>query len=97
MPIYIDTDKVHAKIYRCYCDHCDNKFGALCGSCNIDDILDFIDGEKGEDVQEVKHGRWKQIYNTYPRYVCTSCDHLFNNNGFRYCPNCGARMDGYEK
>lgn len=39
-------------------------------------------------------GEWKQAYNSFPRYVCTNCNHLFNNKSFKYCPNCGAKMKG---
>lgn len=39
-------------------------------------------------------GEWKQAYNSFPRYVCTNCNHLFNNKTFKYCPNCGAKMKG---
>ena len=39
-------------------------------------------------------GEWKQVYNSFPRYVCTSCNHLFNNKSFKYCPNCGSKMKG---
>ena len=41
-------------------------------------------------------GEWKQAYNSFPRYVCTNCNHLFNNKTFKYCPNCGAKMKGGE-
>ena len=41
-----------------------------------------------------KRGEWKQAYNNYPRYVCTACNHLFNNKEYKYCPNCGAKMKG---
>ena len=39
-------------------------------------------------------GKWKQVYNSFPRYVCTHCNHLYNNKSFKYCPNCGAKMKG---
>jgi outer membrane protein assembly factor BamD (BamD/ComL family) len=42
-------------------------------------------------------GEWKQAYNSFPRYVCTNCNHLFNNKTFKYCPNCGAKMKGGAK
>lgn len=45
------------------------------------------------DVQEVKHGKWKQVQAKSPKYMCTKCLHLFNNKSFKYCPNCGAKMD----
>lgn len=39
-------------------------------------------------------GEWKKIYDKAPRYVCTSCNHLYNNKEYKYCPNCGAKMKG---
>ena len=39
-------------------------------------------------------GEWKKFQELYPRYVCTACNHLFNNKSYKYCPNCGARMLG---
>lgn len=27
-------------------------------------------------------------------YKCSNCDFWWNNNKFRYCPNCGSRMKG---
>ena len=46
------------------------------------------------DVVEVKHGKWLKVQELSPRYVCTCCNHLYNNMGYKYCPNCGAKMDG---
>ena len=37
-------------------------------------------------------GEWKLAYNSSPRYVCTHCNHLYNNKSSKYCPYCGARM-----
>lgn len=42
-------------------------------------------------------GEWKQAYNSSPRYCCTHCNHLYNNKSFKYCPHCGAKMDGGKK
>lgn len=41
-----------------------------------------------------KQGEWKKVNEKYPRYVCTACNHLYNNKEYKYCPNCGARMKG---
>lgn len=60
-------------------------------------ILEAILYTPTADVVEVKHGKWKQAYNSFPKYVCTNCNHLFNNKSFKYCPNCGAKMDGEVK
>ena len=42
-------------------------------------------------------GEWKLAYNSYPHYVCSHCNHLYNNKSFKYCPYCGARMSGGKK
>ena len=42
---------------------------------------------------EVKHGEWHKVRELAPRYVCSCCNHLNNNMGYKYCPNCGAKMD----
>ena len=39
-------------------------------------------------------GEWEKLYDKAPRYVCTACNHLFNNKSYKYCPNCGAKMKG---
>ena len=49
------------------------------------------------DAVEVRHGEWREVNDKYPRYVCTVCNHLFNNKNYNYCPNCGAKMDGKRK
>ena len=59
----------------------------------ITDINNFATA----DVVEVRHGVWKKLYDKAPRYVCTACNHLFNNKEYKYCPNCGAKMDGERK
>lgn len=61
------------------------------------------------DVQEVKHGKWKQIEDSlgWQEVRCAECsvcgedwiieeDYSFEDftEYWRYCPNCGAKMDG---
>ena len=53
-------------------------------------IARFVIEEQGYVKQS--EGEWKQTYNSSPRYVCTHCNHLYNNKSFKYCPNCGAKM-----
>ena len=57
-------------------------------------VVRVLDKQPTADVVEVRHGEWKKVYEKYPRYVCTSCNHLYNNKEYKYCPNCGAKMDG---
>ena len=52
------------------------------------------------DAVEVVHGRWKKANNRPKSYirVCTVCgkEAYFCGEGcsYKYCPNCGAKMDG---
>ena len=65
--------------------------------------LEDINAEIGEtptaDVVEVRHGRWRDIGKDACQ--CSECDRLHLGNNAeqtaklcKYCPNCGARMDG---
>ena len=54
----------------------------------------FLGFSPTADVVEVRHGEWKKLYDKAPRYVCTACNHLYNNREYKFCPNCGAKMDG---
>lgn len=56
----------------------------------------YIDSAPTVDAKVARHGKWKEANKKYPRYVCTACDHLYNNKTYKYCPNCGAKMDGKE-
>lgn len=63
--------------------------------CIARDISDLPAAE----VAEVVHGRW--IPTEYPFMNecedCSSCGYrTLYGNGYDYCPNCGAKMDGGE-
>ena len=63
--------------------------------------MDFI--ARG-DVQEIKHGEWKSFNSEdtlYGSYYCSACGHgqdigmvIPLTTEFKYCPHCGAKMDG---
>ena len=50
--------------------------------------------QKLGEYEDRAEGEWKQVSEKYPRYVCTACNHLFNNKEYKYCPHCGAKMKG---
>lgn len=73
----------------------------LQGETHLDNLAEgFLEADRvirkipAADVIEVRHGEWKKLYDKAPRYVCTACNHLYNNREYKFCPNCGAKMDG---
>lgn len=47
------------------------------------------------DAVEVKRGRWiRNDRNGFKIYDCSVCGIHMETDGWNYCPNCGARMDG---
>lgn len=60
----------------------------------IEALTDYVNKQKGIPNIEVRHGEWREVNEKYPRYMCTFCNHLFNNKNYNYCPYCGAKMDG---
>lgn len=61
----------------------------------------FVEGIPAADVAPVRHGRWT-LNKKYGDYECSECGQGdvkamdFTNLKMRYCPNCGAKMDGAE-
>lgn len=58
------------------------------------------------DYAEVKHGEWIRVQYTYfglKRYECSECkddeywQKRYLEHKEKYCPNCGARMDGLKQ
>lgn len=50
-----------------------------------------IDTMPTADVEEVKHGEWKEC--GFMNLQCSIC-HKYNVEKSRFCPYCGAKMDG---
>lgn len=48
------------------------------------------------DAVEVKHGKWIDEPIKGVRYHCSVCSGRFDYM-WKYCPNCGASMDGEKK
>ena len=45
-----------------------------------------------EALQESKTGKWKHVHQW--TWDCSECVYRVNAKYFKYCPNCGARMEG---
>lgn len=57
-------------------------------------IFDVAEAIVNEGYRKQIKGEWIKKYDKAPRYVCSVCNHLFNNKEYKYCPNCGAKMKG---
>ena len=69
------------------------------GDITIGEYFDLV--EKWEDAEPVKHGRWRHYEGTLTCSVCHTeiyddIMELLGDDVPRYCPNCGAKMDGGE-
>ena len=61
----------------------------------VKDAAKLIGEAPAVDAVEVVHGRWEEYQE--PHIICCSvCDWGtgVEEKHFKYCPNCGARMDG---
>lgn len=71
-----------------------------------DMLVKAIDDMPAADVQEVRHGKWidtepKYDYENHcaAHYQCSECGRrtgIKQTRTYKYCPRCGARMDGEE-
>ena len=50
------------------------------------------------DVAPVVHGKWTITMRLVENAVCSNCGRYFQSyyEAYRYCPNCGAKMDKEE-
>ena len=63
-------------------------------SAKLPDVERLADHLLANGVIVKAHGEWKKVSEKYPRYVCTACNHLYNNKGYKYCPECGSFLNG---
>ena len=56
-----------------------------------DEVEEMVDKLVTADVVEVKHGKWEYKHHPLINYACSECGQL--DNPYKYCPNCGAKMD----
>lgn len=65
-----------------------------------DGVYTVIEAMPAADVVPVRHGRWKAIIWNYTPYMECSVCHAVTRSKFvkrwKFCPNCGAKMEGAE-
>ena len=87
-------------------DHCEGCNYMDTHLCSLDDpvcgAVECIVDAPTIDAVEVVHGRWERANNRPKSYIrkCSICgkEAYFCGTGcgYKYCPNCGAKMDGKE-
>ena len=75
------------------------------GETHLDNLAEgFLEADRvirkipAADVVEVVHGKW--IHDRNNLYGCNNCLHretMSHKEKKKYCPNCGAKMDGERK
>ena len=70
----------------------------MCGACPLGNAFTVIEDDiPSADVEERKAGEWKTGYHkrnglNYAIARCSECTYVVDVLGYKYCPNCGARM-----
>ena len=101
MAEYIERETFLKDIEERYCLPCKDAGrdhnGCKCRACWVDDMRGDVIDAPAADVSPVVHGRWLcgDYYDIGD--VCSECDwdSQMTHPSYRYCPNCGARMDAY--
>ena len=92
MPRYFDADKIELKGISVF----DQNLEVL---IPLSDVRKALQMTPTADVQEVRHGRWisNDLGGYKWAYYCSECgwvDGYPFNDRHKYCPHCGAKMDG---
>ena len=78
-----------------------NRGDALAVVQYSEDKVEGIKNLPAADAVEVVHAKWEQCFEDYRKQIegdkCSACgfEHYGTSiRNYKYCPNCGARMDG---
>ena len=92
---YISREAVLKHLNECRTNPLfDPEMARMCFAISV-----IIEDMQATDVQPVKHGEWKINSDGYYPYcsVCGTAADQLTKHLTKYCPECGARMDGGDK
>lgn len=91
------------------CGICQHYGHVKCRACSWDDAMNIVDEMPAVDAVPVVRGRWTERHVDYvsdcaidevQTAKCSVCGlyhttpYLYSFTDYKFCPNCGARMDG---
>lgn len=102
MAEYIKRSAVFEQFDNADADVCEtDDFGGVDYGFGMKNIKELINAIPAADVAQVVHGRWEyitQTFNTLGQIRCPFCAWWSLDQSidgiYKYCPNCGAKMDG---
>lgn len=95
----IEREATIKRIKEVYCVGCNSYNGVRCRACGTGDAIDIIEDAPAADVAPVVHAEWVVCGDgdNVP-WMCSHCGkttaHKYKVMYGKYCPNCGAKMDG---
>lgn len=85
----IDTDAAYTVLTDYYHHSTDTQHAAL---------REALGRVEGVDAVPVVHGRWKEDPSGYGFWICSACGFVSEASAadmlYKFCPVCGAKMDG---
>ena len=99
MEKYIERATLLAHLRECK----ETSTGSGLTAAVITAIQSFVEGMPLADVAPVVHGRWAPSEENPGFLVCSACgdcyvvDEWADGKKWRYCPACGAKMDGKDE
>lgn len=101
---YIDFDDVLEQLFYLYDSISPNTLTGNDARIKILQSYKTIENLPAADMQEVRHGKWidtepKYNYENHcaAHYQCSECGRrtgIKQTRTYKYCPRCGARMEG---
>ena len=86
---WIDTDAAYDVLTDYYHHTTDTQHAAL---------REALERVESVDAEPVRHGRWKEDKGGYGFWICSACGFVSEASAadmlYKFCPVCGAKMDG---